>query len=76
MPDETTGLVSSKKSMSKHTYIHTEKKDQNRSNRRHFGGANGEIQIGTAHNRKIPMLSFLDVIIQYDYIGDLVLGGT
>lgn len=38
MPDETTGLVSSKKSMSKHTYIHTEKKDQNRSNRRHFGG--------------------------------------
>lgn len=39
-------------------------------------GVNGEIQIGTAHNRKIPMLNFLDVIIQYDYIGDLVLGGT
>lgn len=77
MQDETTGLVSSKKVNVK-TYIHTyvQRKRIKIALIEDILGATGEIQIGTAHNRMIPRLNFLDVIIQYDYIGDLVLGGT
>ena len=37
-------------------------------------GATGEIQIVVIYNRMMSILNFLDVIIWYDYIGDLFLG--